>query len=244
MNRIRLKRLIHLNRNRYRYSPANIYMYIFIDFHYEAPHSSVRKKGREREKKRKEKKEEEDRSWSWSEGQGSSRRHVSSRSPVSRRVCRSLINCSLSVCPIVGDTGSRNERPPTSETGTQESRLPVNCSLPSIIVNRVGEKKSGTLLTRWIASSSRRESKKNRSIGSPPRAKLDESEKIVALSGKRIVCVRVCACVPLSRVSNLKTRRVRSWSPLFLPTWWKWENCCRWLFERGENRFGSDWRLI
>lgn len=138
-------------------------MYIFIDFHYEAPHSSVRKKGREREKKRKEKKEEEDRSWSWSEGQGSSRRHVSSRSPVSRRVCRSLINCSLSVCPIVGDTGSRNERPPTSETGTQESRLPVNCSLPSIIVNRVGEKKSGTLLTRWIASSSRRESKKNRS---------------------------------------------------------------------------------
>lgn len=195
MNRIRLKRLIHLNRNRYRYSPANIYMYIFIDFHYEAPHSSVRKKGREREKKRKEKKEEEDRSWSWSEGQGSSRRHVSSRSPVSRRVCRSLINCSLSVCPIVGDTGSRNERPPTSETGTQESRLPVNCSLPSIIVNRVGEKKSGTLLTRWIASSSRRESKKNRSalLLAPNLMKVRKSLRWAGRES--CVCVRVRACL-------------------------------------------------
>lgn len=197
MNRIRLKRLIHLNRNRYRYSPANIYMYIFIDFHYEAPHSSVRKKGREREKKRKKKKEEEDRSWSWSEGQGSSRRHVSSRSPVSRRVCRSLINCSLSVCPIVGDTGSRNERPPTSETGTQESRLPVNCSLPSIIVNRVGEKKSGTLLTRWIASSSRRESKKNRSalLLAPNLMKVRKSLRWAGRESCVCVCVRACLWV-------------------------------------------------
>lgn len=197
MNRIRLKRLIHLNRNRYRYSPANIYIYIFIDFHYEAPHSSVRKKGREREKKRKEKKEEEDRSWSWSEGQGSSRRHVSSRSPVSRRVCRSLINCSLSVCPIVGDTGSRNERPPTSETGTQESRLPVNCSLPSIIVNRVGEKKSGTLLTRWIASSSRRESKKNRSalLLAPNLMKVRKSLRWAGRESCVCVCVRACLWV-------------------------------------------------
>lgn len=197
MNRIRLKRLIHLNRNRYRYSPANICMYIFIDFHYEAPHSSVRKKGREREKKRKEKKEEEDRSWSWSEGQGSSRRHVSSRSPVSRRVCRSLINCSLSVCPIVGDTGSRNERPPTSETGTQESRLPVNCSLPSIIVNRVGEKKSGTLLTRWIASSSRRESKKNRSalLLAPNLMKVRKSLRWAGRESCVCVCVRACLWV-------------------------------------------------
>lgn len=196
MNQI-LKRLIHLNRNRYRYSPANIYMYIFIDFHYEAPHSSVRKKGREREKKRKEKKEEEDRSWSWSEGQGSSRRHVSSRSPVSRRVCRSLINCSLSVCPIVGDTGSRNERPPTSETGTQESRLPVNCSLPSIIVNRVGEKKSGTLLTRWIASSSRRESKKNRSalLLAPNLMKVRKSLRWAGRESCVCVCVRACLWV-------------------------------------------------
>lgn len=172
-------------------------MYIFIDFHYEAPHSSVRKKGREREKKRKEKKEEEDRSWSWSEGQGSSRRHVSSRSPVSRRVCRSLINCSLSVCPIVGDTGSRNERPPTSETGTQESRLPVNCSLPSIIVNRVGEKKSGTLLTRWIASSSRRESKKNRSalLLAPNLMKVRKSLRWAGRESCVCVCVRACLWV-------------------------------------------------
>lgn len=196
MNRIRLKRLIHLNRNRYRYSPANIYIYI----HRFPLRSStlIRQKERERTReKEEEKKEEEDRSWSWSEGQGSSRRHVSSRSPVSRRVCRSLINCSLSVCPIVGDTGSRNERPPTSETGTQESRLPVNCSLPSIIVNRVGEKKSGTLLTRWIASSSRRESKKNRSalLLAPNLMKVRKSLRWAGRESCVCVCVRACLWV-------------------------------------------------